>query len=858
MPRYIQGSLFDYVSSPKNNTSTSEGERSSADSSSISPEKKLVSNPLFTSNDTPVIPAIPVTNLPPEILPSISRNNTRKFKVGLKYGENIGGSHYDRFNFINEQDVLEVLKDMTTAEKSKIFNRDSLWPEPDWVKLADEGYDKHSLYRIKCIRQNISQKIPQFILSRKYFLEENLFIYTQMVMSLRDLCMENLNGLSNEKIIPFLEEKKDKEFKKYGYSWGKESGISVSDIVSLLQGKEETVPDFQFKELFIYSQMKLTTMYKALFLRTSLKENLLKISLKIDESLPYNTIGVVRQENWPHGPAPEWTNKYFVYSEDTGNPSDPDNGSYTIVNLAPHEEGKPRLEKCILTDDKNTPLKFKTAEEAETYAKNLYEQKQQEKGSFEKNVFLEKETKKDKDDKRLGELIRPAVTEPYRNCKNYTQYDITPEELLSLLGVRGIEFGKWLSPEERKGNINEVHAAFVDLCAILKLPLKAASLNGELALAFGSRGIPSAAAHYESDKKVFNLTRFAGAGSTAHEWMHAVDYILGRHLYSNSTLTSSYKLHNGIKEMEKLRSRSFTKEECEKKLEELFYKVLLLASQILSYDLDRNFSKMIAFGNNEETLVDRYDRFKTNVEEIIERYKKFPPDQLAFPSFSKDVENLYSHENIGFYKTIDKFNCFKMNSPNGKKMKTTLGDKFYQAVFECRQINRSLSFLEANGPPPVFPTKFYEDAKTLDDWGGKSKPYWSNEREMFARAGEFYIAKKLEKEGIYSQYLVFGATREAPWTKDKKGNIVLTPEVDLSQVIEKRELKLEELSFFRSGTSPYPKKEEEEYIFQTMEKIWEKLCPALIELTKNKFPDEDCVIPPLPIPIAEKTKILKQ
>lgn len=47
-----------------------------------------------------------------------------------------------------------------------------------------------------------------------------------------------------------------------------------------------------------------------------------------------------------------------------------------------------------------------------------------------------------------------------------------------------------------------------------------------LAIAFGSRGVANASAHYEPGRKVINLTKLKGAGSLAHELGHAIDHYL--------------------------------------------------------------------------------------------------------------------------------------------------------------------------------------------------------------------------------------------------------------------------------------------------------------------------------------------
>ncbi|OGV36161.1 MAG: hypothetical protein A2020_12210 [Lentisphaerae bacterium GWF2_45_14] len=117
---------------------------------------------------------------------------------------------------------------------------------------------------------------------------------------------------------------------------------------------------------------------------------------------------------------------------------------------------------------------------------------------------------------------RERVGKDYRQGK-----DVTPEMFTSAFGFRGIEFGNWVAKtEERQASLNRAFDALHDLADILGVATQALSLNGQLGLAFGARGAGgrnSAAAHYELDKVVINLTRKNGAGSLAHEWWHALD-----------------------------------------------------------------------------------------------------------------------------------------------------------------------------------------------------------------------------------------------------------------------------------------------------------------------------------------------
>lgn len=113
---------------------------------------------------------------------------------------------------------------------------------------------------------------------------------------------------------------------------------------------------------------------------------------------------------------------------------------------------------------------------------------------------------------------RPRVGVDYRQGQN-----MNPEAFAAAFPFRGVEFGNWLTQTDRAIRLNETFDALRDLCALCGLTADAATLKGWLAMAFGSRGIPGAAAHFEHEHRVINLTKEHGAGSLAHEWLHALD-----------------------------------------------------------------------------------------------------------------------------------------------------------------------------------------------------------------------------------------------------------------------------------------------------------------------------------------------
>lgn len=126
-----------------------------------------------------------------------------------------------------------------------------------------------------------------------------------------------------------------------------------------------------------------------------------------------------------------------------------------------------------------------------------------------------------------SDVNRGRIGQDYRGGK-----DVTPEMFQEKFGFRGVQFGNWVGKtEERQQNLNEAYDALHDLAGLLNVSTQALSLNGELGLAFGARGKGGmfvAAAHYEPDHVVINLTRRNGAGSLAHEWFHALDNYFSR------------------------------------------------------------------------------------------------------------------------------------------------------------------------------------------------------------------------------------------------------------------------------------------------------------------------------------------
>ncbi|MEC4724249.1 LPD5 domain-containing protein [Shewanella sp. D64] len=130
-----------------------------------------------------------------------------------------------------------------------------------------------------------------------------------------------------------------------------------------------------------------------------------------------------------------------------------------------------------------------------------------------------------KQKRQVGAMRRPdnnpRVGEEHRKGK-----DATPDLFSNTFGFRGVQFGNWVEGGKRQNDLNYAFDGLMDLASVINVPPKALSLNGQLGLAFGARGKGgknSAAAHYEPNSVVINLTKKQGSGSLAHEWFHALD-----------------------------------------------------------------------------------------------------------------------------------------------------------------------------------------------------------------------------------------------------------------------------------------------------------------------------------------------
>ena len=371
---------------------------------------------------------------------------------------------------------------------------------------------------------------------------------------------------------------------------------------------------------------------------------------------------------------------------------------FTIARRAEWQNGKVVGEKFAVHRKNGGRIGdlHDTREAAEAAAKAAYE-------------ALSDERKKGGEEPKRPHLDQVERTGPdYRSSGN-----VTGEDFIKDFGFRGVEFGNWVAGDERQKVVNLGYDALHDLARALGLPPKAMSLDGTLAVAFGARGRGGrAAAHYEADRTVINMTKLSGAGSLAHEWAHALDHYLGE-----SHARTPYK--GSVQSISGWRTTP---------------------NNVLTHYASSRFEAVN--GNLPLRLREAANRLMQSL------FSKPEDDAEARRRVEKELEDKRKGQQ-GWMRHVE------MIQQRMQKGGSRAGLKEAQTQVEVwgRGIVRLEKQLADGIPQKRVATDFLKQATILS---GESGDYWRRPNEMFARSLEAYVFDKLAAEGFVSQYLVQG------------------------------------------------------------------------------------------------------
>ncbi len=289
--------------------------------------------------------------------------------------------------------------------------------------------------------------------------------------------------------------------------------------------------------------------------------------------------------------------------------------------------------------------------------------------------------------------------------------DISAEEFRQHFDFLGVEFGEWVPDSERQTVLNMAYDSLLDLAAVLAVQPEAISLGGTLSVAFGSRGKGNAAAEYQPTFHIYNLTRLQGAGSTAHEWLHALSYYLARG--TNVLVRKGLPASAGgderpgkdaIRQLLAHRGDELA-EACANMVEALETRPLKASEKIA--DLDRELVSLVRRG---AALEDERLRFEQE-------------ERLTGPA-KKRLKELPNYiQNVAML------------------------------IMKKTELRDQLALQDGNDIVGTCKSEFLVRAEELDQ-KRSGDPYFTNREELFARAFESFVYDQIKAAGGVSQYLV--------------------------------------------------------------------------------------------------------
>lgn len=397
---------------------------------------------------------------------------------------------------------------------------------------------------------------------------------------------------------------------------------------------------------------------------------------------------------------------------------------------------------------------------------------------------------------RHDDTIHPVIEEAIRKGKDYRNgKNVTAKDFHNTFGFRGVEFGNWNNNAERQLILNNAYDSFMDLADVTGLSPKEISLNGELAIGFGSRGqgLTGSRAHYERHYGAINLTKMKGAGSLAHEWWHAKDFYLSRKsgkakdvkeknsrgdlVYKTSDVRTDFASHG-------LRNYHNISDNLRESLNSLMDKI---NNRDVQYTEDISKKERIQISNKERVakfLQSFRDRLVKDYTEDKWKPYRGKRNNPATPEQLKKVDSLIAKINKGEF---GEDTAIKTKSFMPLSVPKTIADlgEIYQEVrgrqpFTFKQ-NRWVGELSdimtvvetqkkydadlAETKKQKIKTKkvasnYKSEAWRLDQ--GRVSDYWQTNHEISARAFEAWVYDKLKSEGNRNDFLAYEKHNNIP------------------------------------------------------------------------------------------------
>lgn len=334
-------------------------------------------------------------------------------------------------------------------------------------------------------------------------------------------------------------------------------------------------------------------------------------------------------------------------------------------------------------------------------------------------VIKPKETKGTKSRERAWTRELPETPE------RFAQEDVKllekPEQFQEFFGFRSIEFGNYVDDEKAFEHLSNASYAFQDLATILNIPIEGVSLDGTLAMAFGSRGRGNALAHYERNYRVINLTKERGVlGALAHEWFHSFDHFLFNYLVE--------------KEQMVFLTEAPTNKAIPTDVQEKLVKLIKVMME----------GNCVAYKDVSECK--NHYRFARHFKEVYE---------AAEGDLYTCMSVLLREEDERIERTLNRYIDSSAREKRAKTLATTRKRHLreYAEALSQYHFEKTMNKI-TNIPYPSNESQYLLNSIECDK--GHRGKYWSSVLEMAARAFESFIYDELKSRGWKNDYLVCG------------------------------------------------------------------------------------------------------
>ena len=327
-----------------------------------------------------------------------------------------------------------------------------------------------------------------------------------------------------------------------------------------------------------------------------------------------------------------------------------------------------------------------------------------------------KEKSTDVIDKPKNKVINTKIPLAYIKRTGGVKIEsITPKEIVRQFGFSAVTYGEYVDDVWSKEHTAHFLGAISDLGEILNFDIKKINELGSLGVAFGAKGTRGALATYFPQTKDINLTKTNGDGSVAHEWGHYFDNVIVE--------KSEEKAEN------KFASEGFMPNE---EIKDLY-----------------------------KELTDFFYKGKEGITPKL-KFRFYAGKSDSVPSFSRKVN--YSWENVKvelkptIEETIAQYDYLLVSDDRYYLTQLRVFGYIIKAFgldYYDIEVKLSTSYFYHKSAYTFFEYCYYDNNKRAYKRTGKARTgYWTTAVELFARAWETVVLKKLIDSGRESNYLV--------------------------------------------------------------------------------------------------------